>query len=396
MSIPRLREGDRLVLATHNAGKLKEFQELFGRIRARDRVGRRTRPARARRDRYDIYRERAHQGPCRRDCSQRHCALPTIRASASTRWDGKPGVYTAELGRTSNGRDFAVGMRRVEDALQAAKATRAPAERQGSFNATLCLAHPDGREQLYVGKVEGTLVWPPRGEQRPRLRSGVHAAGATTSPSARWRPEMKHSWSPGKVGLSHRARAFAIFVDDVLGGGVEHCTLGHNSVDARSTGCSAFMCTGRSAPPNAPIATSIRTSIAGRSTSPPMSPPMSARWRHFGRALTPGPRTVQSIFFGGGTPIADGPALGRRRILDAIGQHWTIDPRAEITLEANPTSVEADRFRGYRSAGVNRVSLGVQSLRDRAAGGTGPAHTVDEAIAAVRLAQSIFRARASI
>ena len=68
----------------------------------------------------------------------------------------------------------------------------------------------------------------------------------------------------------------------------------------------------------------------------------------------------------------------------------TIDPKAEITLEANPTSVEADRFRGYRAAGVNRVSLGVQSLREGPLAELGRRHTVDEAIAAVRLAQSIF------
>lgn len=100
-------------------------------------------------------------------------------------------------------------------------------------------------------------------------------------------------------------------------------------------------------------------------------------------------RVVQSIFFGGGTPsLMDPRSVGA--ILDAIAQHWEIDPRVEITLEANPTSVEADRFRGYRAAGVNRVSLGVQSLREGPLAELGRRHTVDEAVAAVRLAQSIF------
>ena len=103
---------------------------------------------------------------------------------------------------------------------------------------------------------------------------------------------------------------------------------------------------------------------------------------------TPG-RTVQSIFFGGGTPSLMSPAAVGA-ILDSIGRHWQIDPKVEITLEANPTSVEAERFRGYRAAGVNRVSLGVQSLRERPLLELGRKHTVDEAIAAVRLAQSIF------
>src|SRR3954470_3065940 len=80
---------------------------------------------------------------------------------------------------------------------------------------------------------------------------------------------------------------------------------------------------------------------------------------HFAR-LTKG-RTVQSIFFGGGTPSLMDPR-SVAQILETIGQYWNIAPKAEITLEANPTSVEADRFRGYRAAGVNRVSLGVQSL----------------------------------
>ena len=100
-------------------------------------------------------------------------------------------------------------------------------------------------------------------------------------------------------------------------------------------------------------------------------------------------RAVQSIFFGGGTPsLMDPRSVGA--ILETIGQHWNIAPNAEITLEANPTSVEADRFRGYRAAGVNRVSLGVQSLREGSLAELGRRHTVDEAIRAVRLAQSIF------
>jgi putative oxygen-independent coproporphyrinogen III oxidase len=105
-------------------------------------------------------------------------------------------------------------------------------------------------------------------------------------------------------------------------------------------------------------------------------------------ALTPG-RVVQSVFFGGGTPSLMNPQT-TGRIIDAIAKHWTLDSKAEITLEANPTSVEVDRFRGYRAAGVNRVSLGVQSLREGPLAELGRRHSVDEAIAAVRIAQSVF------
>ncbi len=105
-------------------------------------------------------------------------------------------------------------------------------------------------------------------------------------------------------------------------------------------------------------------------------------------SLAPG-RVVQSIFFGGGTPSLMSPnATGR--IIDAIARHWTVEPKAEITLEANPTSVEVDRFKGFRTAGVNRVSLGVQSLREGPLAELGRRHSVEEAVAAVRIAQSIF------
>ncbi|KKB13622.1 coproporphyrinogen III oxidase [Devosia geojensis] len=105
-------------------------------------------------------------------------------------------------------------------------------------------------------------------------------------------------------------------------------------------------------------------------------------------ALAPG-RVVKSVFFGGGTPsLMSVHAV--ETILDAIARHWTLERGAEITLEANPTSVEADRFRGYRAAGINRVSLGVQSLKPEPLAALGRLHTVDEAVAAVRLAQSIF------
>ena len=105
-------------------------------------------------------------------------------------------------------------------------------------------------------------------------------------------------------------------------------------------------------------------------------------------ALVPG-RIVNSIFFGGGTPSLMSP-WAVEKILDAITRHWMLDSRAEITLEANPTSVEAERFKGYRVAGINRVSLGVQSLREGPLAELGRRHTVDEAVTAVRIAQSIF------
>src|SRR5947207_4952055 len=105
-------------------------------------------------------------------------------------------------------------------------------------------------------------------------------------------------------------------------------------------------------------------------------------------ARAPG-REVTSIFLGGGTPSLMQPqTVGA--ILDSIGKHWRVASDVEVTLEANPTSVEATRFRGYRTAGVNRVSLGVQSLDDVALKALGRTHTGQEALDAVAIARSVF------
>jgi putative oxygen-independent coproporphyrinogen III oxidase len=100
-------------------------------------------------------------------------------------------------------------------------------------------------------------------------------------------------------------------------------------------------------------------------------------------------RTVRSIFFGGGTPSLMRPQTVQA-IVDAVAESWTIEPGAEVTLEANPTSVEAGRFRGYRAAGVNRLSIGVQALNDTDLKFLGRRHTVAEALAALKVAASIF------
>jgi putative oxygen-independent coproporphyrinogen III oxidase len=100
-------------------------------------------------------------------------------------------------------------------------------------------------------------------------------------------------------------------------------------------------------------------------------------------------RTVSTIFFGGGTPSLMQPATVGA-ILGAIAKHWTVARDAEVTLEANPTSVEAARFRGYRAAGVNRVSLGVQALDDSELKALGRLHTAQEALDAVAIARAVF------
>jgi putative oxygen-independent coproporphyrinogen III oxidase len=100
-------------------------------------------------------------------------------------------------------------------------------------------------------------------------------------------------------------------------------------------------------------------------------------------------RSVASVFFGGGTPSLMPPAAAAR-VLEALARTWQLDSGTEITLEANPTSAEAANFRGYRAAGVNRLSVGVQALDDGDLARLGRQHTVEEALAAFRLAARIF------
>ncbi len=113
----------------------------------------------------------------------------------------------------------------------------------------------------------------------------------------------------------------------------------------------------------------------------------SAELAHF-RSRT-GARRVDTIFIGGGTPSLMHPATVSA-LLDRVSALWTVAANAEITIEANPSSVEAERFRGYRAAGVNRVSLGVQALNDADLKALGRLHDVAEARRAIALAQATF------
>jgi len=100
-------------------------------------------------------------------------------------------------------------------------------------------------------------------------------------------------------------------------------------------------------------------------------------------------REITSVFFGGGTPsLMDTATVAA--IVDRAAARWTLVPDAEITLEANPTSVEAGRLAGYRAAGVNRISLGVQALDDAALRFLGRAHSASEALSAIAAARRLF------
>lgn len=212
-TIPKLRRGDRLVLATHNSGKLKEFRELFApfglELVSAGELGL-PEPEETGTTFAENARTKAHAAAK----GANMLALSDDSGISVEALDGAPGVYTADWAGVP--RDFNFAMQRVEDELQAKGATT-PEQRRAAFNATLCLAHPDGRDVLYVGRCEGTLVWPPRGTighgYDPMFMPDGHSQtfGEMT-------PEMKHSWAPGLPGLSHRARSFAQFVENQIEG----------------------------------------------------------------------------------------------------------------------------------------------------------------------------------
>ena len=102
-----------------------------------------------------------------------------------------------------------------------------------------------------------------------------------------------------------------------------------------------------------------------------------------------GDKVLSTVFFGGGTPSLMPPELVAA-VLDAVRRTWRMTNDAEVTLEANPTSVEAGRFRGYRDAGVNRISVGIQALKDDDLRAFGRLHSVAEARAAFDIARGTF------
>ena len=208
-TIPPLSRGDRLVIATHNAGKLAEFRELFApfglELTSAGELGL-PEPEETGTTFAENARIKAHAAAK----ASGMLALSDDSGLCVDALGGDPGVYTADWAGVP--RNFANAMKRVEDALQAVGATT-PEQRRASFNATLCLAHPDGRDVIYHGQCFGTLVHPPRGAQGhgydPMFLPDGHQ-----STFGEMSPETKHSWAPGREGLSHRARSFAKFVEN--------------------------------------------------------------------------------------------------------------------------------------------------------------------------------------
>ncbi len=203
-----LKRGDRLCIATHNPGKLAEFKDLFAPF-GLDLVSAGELGLPEPEETGTTFVENARLKAHAAAKASGLISLSDDSGLCVEALNGDPGVYTADWAGVP--RNFDLAMQRVEDLLQEAGATE-PANRRASFNATLCLAHPDGRDRLFVGSAEGTMIWPPRGKlgfgYDPAFIPDGHDRTFGEMPA-----EEKHSWTPGREGLSHRARSFALFAE---------------------------------------------------------------------------------------------------------------------------------------------------------------------------------------
>lgn len=215
---PALQPGTKLVVATHNTGKLAEISELIGPFGlSAVSAGELGLPEPA--ETGTTFEENAY---LKAQAAAAATGLPALSDDSGLcvdALDGAPGVYTADWAEKpdGSGRDFQMAMQKVETALQEAGASL-PRQRTGRFVAVLCLCQPDGSAEYFRGEVEGTLVWPPRGDKGfgydPVFMPDGHAMTFGEMPAGE-----KHGWEAGRgdLGLSHRARAFARFAREKLG-----------------------------------------------------------------------------------------------------------------------------------------------------------------------------------
>jgi len=204
-----------IVVASHNAGKIREIEDLIGpfgfsaksaaelKFEEPDETG-------------TTFEENA---TIKALASAKASGLPALSDDSGLvvdALDGAPGVYTANWAEKEDGtRDFAMAMEKVEKAL-ADKGVTDAKDRTARFVSVLCLAWPDGHTELFRGEVDGTVVWPPRGSQGFGYDPVFQPEGYETT-FGEMSAEEKHGWKPGDAAaLSHRARAFKLFVETCL------------------------------------------------------------------------------------------------------------------------------------------------------------------------------------
>ena len=198
--------GETLVIATHNPGKLREIAELiepFGvNIVSAAELGL-PEPE----ETGETFAANAALKARAAAEGSGHPALADDSGLAIEALGGAPGIHSARW--AGPGKDFAAAMARVARELDAAARTSGAENRHAAFVCALCLAYPDGREQIFEGRIEGLLSWPPRGEKGFGYDPMFVAEGHEIT-FGEMEPVEKHK-------ISHRARAFAMLVRDVFG-----------------------------------------------------------------------------------------------------------------------------------------------------------------------------------
>ena len=190
----------RLVIATHNAGKLREIAELlnpFGIETVSAGQLDLDEPPETEETFAGNARIKAHH-------AARQTGLPALSDDSGIVVDalgGAPGVHTADWAETPRGRDFPMAMKKVWDLLEE---RQAPFPRTARFVCTLCLAWPDGHDEIFEGRVEGQIVWPMRGTRGFGF-DPVFLPEGESETFGEMDPQRKHA-------MSHRARAFAAMV----------------------------------------------------------------------------------------------------------------------------------------------------------------------------------------
>jgi len=207
----------KIVVATHNAGKLAEIRELIAPF-SMQAVSAAELGLPEPEETGTTFEENAYTKAFSAAQASGLIALSDDSGLCVDALDGAPGVYTADWAeKPEGGRDFHMAMEKVEKALQE-KGAASPEQRTGRFVAVLCLCWPDGHAEYFRGEVGGQLVWPPRGG-RGFGYDPVFLPDGYDQTFGEMEAGEKHGWEAGRgdLGLSHRARAFAKFATACLG-----------------------------------------------------------------------------------------------------------------------------------------------------------------------------------
>ena len=351
MSARHRRITGKLVIATHNPGKLREMRDLLGAYGIEAVSAGELGLA----EPEETGASFAENARIKAKAAAQAAAMPAFADDSGLVVDalgGAPGIHSARWAGPD--KDFGRAMEAIDAMLRDHGALRRRSAARISSR-RLCVAWPDGHVEEFEATVDGTLVFPPRGDARLRLRPDL--------PARRARPDLRRN-----VGARRNTDCRRVARAVAPGARLRQARGGLPVM--RRTRCSMHAILH---PPDKCDRPGTMTAIAANATfgvyvhwpfclSKCPYCDFNSHVRHGGidearflrafeteiaatAARVPG-REVSTIFFGGGTPSLMQPATVAA-ILEAIARHWPVAADVEVTLEANPTSVEAERFRGY-------------------------------------------------